>query len=102
VSFGLEPLAQDTVVDGAIMDAPLVAGAMSMNPGKFNLYSVLGGLAWVGIFIGAGFFFGNLPLVRDHLGMVLILGIVAALIGPFLAAATWRLVNGRLRALRGS
>ena len=82
--------------------APLVAGAMSMNPGKFNLYSVLGGLAWVGIFIGAGFFFGNLPLVRDHLGMVLILGIVAALIGPFLAAATWRLVNGRLRALRGS
>jgi type IV pilus assembly protein PilM len=29
VSFGIEPLAQDTVVDGAIMDAPLVAGAIS-------------------------------------------------------------------------
>src|SRR5260370_7956833 len=29
VSFGLEALAQDTVVDGAIMDAPLVAGALS-------------------------------------------------------------------------
>src|ERR1700674_47668 len=29
VSFGLEPLAQDAVVDGAIMDAPLVAGAIS-------------------------------------------------------------------------
>src|SRR5215471_8340037 len=29
VSFGLEPLAQDTVVDGAIMDAPLVATAIS-------------------------------------------------------------------------
>src|SRR5260370_12147863 len=29
VSFGLEALAQDTVVDGAIMDAPLVAGAIS-------------------------------------------------------------------------
>src|SRR6202140_3007117 len=29
VSFGLEPLAQDTVVDGAIMDAPLVAGAIT-------------------------------------------------------------------------
>ncbi len=28
VSFGLEPLAQDTVVDGAIMDAPLVAQAI--------------------------------------------------------------------------
>jgi type IV pilus assembly protein PilM len=29
VSYGLEALAQDTVVDGAIMDAPLVAGAIS-------------------------------------------------------------------------
>ncbi len=28
VNFGLEPLAQDTVVDGAIMDAPLVAGGI--------------------------------------------------------------------------
>ncbi|HEX4585410.1 MAG TPA: VTT domain-containing protein, partial [Burkholderiaceae bacterium] len=30
--------------------APLVAGAMSMKPGKFKLYSVLGALGWVGIF----------------------------------------------------
>jgi membrane-associated protein len=78
--------------------APLVAGAMSMAPGKFNLYSVIGGFAWVGIFIGGGYFFGNLPLVRDHLGVVLILGIIAALIGPLLAAAAWRLLNGRVRA----
>jgi membrane-associated protein len=82
--------------------APLVAGAMSMKPGKFNLYSVLGAFAWVGVFTGAGYFFGNLPLVRDHLGIVLILGIIAALVGPLLAAATWRLLNGRFRALRNS
>jgi len=82
--------------------APLVAGAMSMTPAKFNLYTVIGGLGWVGIFTGAGYFFGNLPLVRDHLGVVLILGIIAALIGPFLAAAIWRLVGGRVRRLRRS
>lgn len=82
--------------------APLVAGAMSMDPGKFRLYSVMGGIAWIGLFTGAGYFFGRLPLVRDHLGMVLILGIVAALIGPFLGAATWRLVSGRFRMLRRS
>jgi membrane-associated protein len=82
--------------------APLVAGAMSMTPGKFNLYSVIGGLAWVGVFTGGGYYFGNLPLVRDHLGIVLILGIVAALLGPLLAAATWRLLSGRARAVRGS
>jgi membrane-associated protein len=77
--------------------APMVAGAMSMTPAKFNLYSVIGGLAWVGLFTGAGYFFGHIPLVRDHLGAVLILGIVAALAGPFLAAALWRLFDGRVR-----
>jgi membrane-associated protein len=82
--------------------APLVAGAMSMKPGKFNLYSVLGAIAWVGLFTGGGYFFGNLPLVRDHLGAVLILGLLAALVGPVLAAATWRMVTTRVRVLRDS
>ena len=76
--------------------APLVAGAMKMEPGKFNLYSVLGAFAWIGIFTGAGYFLGNLPLVRDHLGAVLILGLLAALLGPVLVATTWRLVTTRL------
>jgi membrane-associated protein len=80
--------------------APLVAGAMSMKPGKFNLYSVVGGLAWVGLFTGGGYFFGNLPLVRDHLGAVLILGLLAALAGPVLAATAWRLLTTRVRVLR--
>jgi len=82
--------------------APLVAGAMSMKPGKFNLYSVVGGLAWVGLFTGGGYFFGNLPLVRDHLGAVLILGLLAALAGPLLAATAWRLLTTRVRVLRDS
>jgi membrane-associated protein len=82
--------------------APLVAGAMSMRPGKFNLYSVLGGLGWVGIFTGGGYFFGSQPLVRDHLGAVLILGLFAALAGPVLAAAAWRLLTARVRPLSDS
>ena len=82
--------------------APLVAGAMRMNPGKFNLYSVIGGLAWVGLLTGGGFLFGNLPLIRDHLGAVLILGLLAALAGPVLVATTWRLFTSRVRTLRDS
>ena len=77
--------------------APLVAGAMRMRPGKFNLYSVIGGLTWVGLFTGGGYFFGNLPLVRDHLGAVLIVGLLAALAGPVLVAAAWRLLATRVR-----
>jgi membrane-associated protein len=78
--------------------APLVAGAMSMRPGKFNLYSVIGALLWVALFTGTGYFFGNLPLVRDHLGAVFILGLLAALTGPVLAAAGWRVLTTRFRA----
>ena len=79
--------------------APLVAGAMKMDPGKFNLYSLLGAMAWIGIFTGAGYFFGNLPLVRDHLGAVLILGMLAALLGPVLVATAVRVLTTRVRPL---
>lgn len=80
--------------------APLVAGAMSMKRGKFNLYSVIGGITWVGLFTGSGYLFGKVPLVRDHLGIVLIVGLLAALAGPVLVAATWRLFQGRWQAMR--
>jgi membrane-associated protein len=80
--------------------APLVAGAMGMRPDKFRLYSLIGASAWVGLFTGGGYLFGKVPLVRDHLGMVLILGLMAALIGPVLVTALWRLLSGRPRVLR--
>jgi len=80
--------------------APLVAGAMGMRRDKFQLYSAIGAFAWVGLFTGGGYLFGKVPLVRDHLGMVLILGLLAALVGPVLVATTWRLFQGRWQALR--
>jgi membrane-associated protein len=81
--------------------APLVAGAMGMRRNKFQLYSGIGALAWIGLFTGGGYLFGKVPMVRDHLGMVLILGLVAALAGPVLVATTWRLFRGRWQTLRG-
>jgi len=80
--------------------APLVAGAMKMNPGRFKLYTVLGATGWVALFTGGGFFFGNIRMVRDHLGLVLILGLLAALAGPLLVATLWKLLTGRVRILR--
>jgi len=80
--------------------APLVAGAMKMHPTRFRLYTVLGATAWVGLFTGGGFFFGNIRMVREHLGIVLILGLVAAVAGPLLVATVWKLLTGRVRIMR--
>jgi membrane-associated protein len=81
--------------------APLVAGAMGMRRNKFELYSVIGACAWIGLFTGGGYLFGKVPLVRDHLGIVLILGLLAALGGPLLGAALWRLLRSRRQGLSG-
>ena len=52
--------------------APFVAGVGAMEYGRFLLFNVVGGVAWVTIFLFAGFFFGNLPIVRDNFGLVII------------------------------
>jgi membrane-associated protein len=55
---------------------PFVAGCGAMSYPKFFIYNVGGGLLWVGLCIGAGYAFGNIPKVQDHFEFVLI-GIVA-------------------------
>jgi membrane-associated protein len=62
--------------------APFVAGVAEMTRGKFTLYNVFGGLLWVLGISMAGYFFGNLPLVREHLekiiwGLILVPGLIA-------------------------
>lgn len=52
--------------------APFVAGVGSMTYGHFITYNVVGGLAWVAIFTFAGYFFGNLPEVRDNFTLVIL------------------------------
>lgn len=61
--------------------APFVAGVGSMTYSHFILYNVVGGLTWVAIFTFGGFFFGNLPLVRNHFELV-IFGIIAISLLP--------------------
>jgi len=62
--------------------APFVAGVAAMGRAKFTAYNVLGALVWV-LGIGtAGYFFGNLPWVRQHLekiiwGLILVPGLIA-------------------------
>jgi membrane-associated protein len=61
--------------------APFVAALGGMPYKTFFSYNVIGGVAWVGALIGAGYAFGNVAWVGEHLTMVL-LGIVALSILP--------------------
>jgi len=61
--------------------APFVAGIGKMDYGRFLLFNVTGGIFWVVSLTTAGYFFGNLPVVKDNLSLV-VLGIVIASIMP--------------------
>ncbi len=52
--------------------APFVAGVGTMAYGRFALYNIVGGIAWTAIFVFGGYFFGNLPVVREHFEFVIL------------------------------
>jgi membrane-associated protein len=60
--------------------APFVAGLGKMAYGRFLTFNVTGGIAWVAIFLGLGYFFGNMPFVRDNFSLVIVAIIVISLV----------------------
>ena len=68
--------------------APFVAGIGEMRYARFALYNVTGGIAWVGLFVVAGYLFGNLPIVQRNFHVVILAIIVLSVI-PIVVEA-WR------------
>ena len=62
---------------------PFVAGVAEMSYATYTLYNVVGSVAWVGLCVGAGYAFGNVPVVRENFSLVA-LGIVAISLLPML------------------
>jgi membrane-associated protein len=62
---------------------PFVAGAAQMTTGSFVAYNAVGAVAWVALCLGAGWFFGNIPIVNNNFSLVTI-GIVVVSILPML------------------
>jgi membrane-associated protein len=60
---------------------PFVAGAAQMTSASFVLYNAVGAVAWVGLCLGAGFVFGNVPIVKENFSLVTI-GIVFVSVLP--------------------
>jgi membrane-associated protein len=65
--------------------APFVAGIGAMTYGRFIAWNVGGAVLWVGLVLYAGYFFGNIPVVRQNLSLVII-GIVIVSIMPGVVA----------------
>ncbi len=61
--------------------APFVAGIGAMSYGHFLVFNVTGAILWVASLTYAGYFFGNLPVVKDNLTLVII-GIIVLSIMP--------------------
>ena len=60
---------------------PFVAGAAAMTASKFVFFNVIGGVIWVLVCAGAGYLFGNVPIIKDNFSLVAI-GIVVVSVLP--------------------
>jgi membrane-associated protein len=60
---------------------PFVAGAAEMRSHSFAFFNLLGAVGWVGLCLGAGLLFGNVPVVKENFSLVTI-GIVAVSLLP--------------------
>ena len=73
--------------------APFVAGISGMRLARFQIYNVSGALFWVVTLVAAGYFFGNIPVIRNHLNTIVLIGVAAAVV-PVVLAAALRFVRG--------
>ena len=70
---------------------PFVAGCGSMSYPQFAFYNVTGGLLWVGLCVGAGYAFGNMPVVKENFELV-----VVAIVFISLLPIAWGYLISRL------
>jgi len=70
--------------------APFIAGVGTMQYSRFSFYNVVGAIAWVVLFVGGGFLFGNLPWVQSNMKAV-IMGIIVVSVLPIV----WEFAKAR-------
>jgi membrane-associated protein len=72
--------------------APFVAGVSEMNFSRFQMFNIVGAALWIVGLVVAGYFFGNIPFIRQNLNVIVLVGVGAAAV-PVLLAAIYKLIR---------
>lgn len=72
--------------------APFVAGVSDMTFARFQLFNFTGAILWVMLLTSAGYFFGNIPIVREHLTEIVLVGVGLAVV-PMAIGGVWKLTR---------
>ncbi|WP_367873380.1 DedA family protein [Luteolibacter sp. Populi] len=72
--------------------APFVAGSGDMDYGRFMLFNVVGAILWVVLILPAGWFFGNMPVVKENFELV-VLGIIGFSVLPMV----WEIARAKMK-----
>ncbi|GJJ01130.1 membrane protein [Duganella rhizosphaerae] len=70
--------------------APFVAGVSDMTHARFQMYNITGAVLWVTLLTTAGYFFGNIAIVREHLTEIVLFGVGVAVV-PMALGGMWKL-----------
>jgi membrane-associated protein len=74
--------------------APFVAGISQMSMRRFQFFNVAGALMWVLLLVLLGYFFGNIPFIRQYLNVIVLVGAAAAIV-PVMIGGLWRVMRGK-------
>jgi membrane-associated protein len=97
VSYGGKAVVLGRFVPVVRTFVPFVAGAATMPAASFGFYNAIGALGWVGLCLGAGLIFGNVPVIKQNFSLVTI-GIVIVSILPMV----FELISARRRREPGA
>lgn len=75
--------------------APFVAGIGKMEYGKFAMFSFLGGFFWVSLFVFGGYFFGNMPIVKNNFSTVILIIILISIFPAII-----KLIRSKLKKMK--